>query len=202
MVDGDTIQRRLLGDSFDRLPAALRYQFGGAGPVIASGRCSVIHGGSGLARLLCAILRLPRKGSEQPLTLTAETKGRVTLVGREIGDRRLLFHATTGRGKRSNRLVQRRGLWSFVSIALSAEGGIAYRHKSTRFLGLPLPGFLAPRLSAHEWPDGENAVAFDATITLPGGRRLIRLHGWFMPSLKMEGGEDEVVFGTVGDQGA
>ena len=193
-MDGDTIQRRLLGESFDRLPTALRYQFGGAGPVMASGRCSVIHGGSAMARLLCKTLRLPRKGSEQPLTLSVETKGRVTLVAREIGDRCLLFYATTGRGKRSNRLVQRRGIWSFVSIALPAEGGISYRHKSTRLLGLPLPGFLAPKLTAHEWPDGEDAVTFDATITLPGGRRLIRLHGWFMPSLQMEGGEGEIVF--------
>lgn len=181
MAEGDTLQRRLLGDSFDGLPPPLRYQYGD-GPVLASGRCSVLYGGSAIARLMCGLMKLPRKGSDQPFVLRTETKGQATIVDREIGDRRFVLRATTGRGDRANRLAQRRGVWTFVSTALPAEGGIVYRHRRTHLLGLPLPGFLAPKLTAHEWPDSEDAVAFDATISLPGGRRLIRLHGWFQPS--------------------
>lgn len=182
MGEGNTLQRRLLGDRFDGLPAALRYQFGGGGSVHAEGRCNVLYGGSLLARLMCRLLRLPRKGIDQPFALRTESTGRSAVIERRIGDHILTFRAKTGRNKRANRLAQRRGVWCFVSIALPAEGGISYRHKSTRLLGIPLPGFIAPKLIAHEWPDGPENVAFDATISFPGGRRLIRLHGWFQPA--------------------
>ncbi|QFT93897.1 hypothetical protein FIU86_13685 [Roseovarius sp. THAF9] len=75
-------------------------------------------------------------------------------------------------------LAERMGAMVAMSRLVPAEGGLDLADWRFRFLGLPLPKWAAPRVSASERPEA-GRYRFDISIGLPWERApVLRYHGW------------------------
>ena len=87
------------------------------------------------------------------------------------------------------RLAERMGAIVAMSRLVTADGGLDLTDWRFRCLGLPVPGWMAPKVSASERPDA-GRYRFEISIGLPWGRApVLRYHGWLdVAQLADEGG--------------
>jgi hypothetical protein len=161
---------RLMGQAaWAHLGESVRRLHGAAGTLYGSGRFTVRHGERGAARLLARLMHLPPAGADVPVQLVVTQHS-----GGERWDR--TFGATPfvteQRGAASGLMVERIGPTD-VSYHLEVAGGALYyrqRGMALRMgpLRLPIPGWLAPQISAREsaMPD-EKSTHISVKVTLP-----------------------------------
>jgi hypothetical protein len=167
------VYRSLLGERFDRLPAALREVHGDSGSVSLEGRCDVKRGTSLLSSILAVVAGLPPAGREIPLhvTLRRDTRG-------ETWTRRFAGHAMRSRlRERGGLLVESLGPARFA-FALDSDGDrIDWHLRSVHALGVPLPVRWFEGVQAREWAeDGVYRFEVRAAVALAG--LLIHYRGW------------------------
>jgi len=149
--------RQVLGDSFAALQANVRRAH--EAPLRAQGVLDVEHGTHPFTALLVALLRLPAAGRGVPVTLRAalESGKSAALIAspptmrwvRRFGGWPLVTHQYAHRG----RLVERYGPGR-VHYRLCVDGdSLVYEQESMRFLVVPAPRFLAPRIRARVSPE-------------------------------------------------
>lgn len=146
----------------------------------AEGISRVERGGTIPSRLIAALFGLPRSGDNVPVRVTFVQDGAREVWQREFAG--IVFRTTQelGRGKYAGYLIERFGPWHFVLATPSGPGGLRLEPRGMRFLGLPLPSFLWPRVTASETVvDGR--FAFDVILDLPLIGRLIRYRGTLRP---------------------
>lgn len=87
------------------------------------------------------------------------------------------------------RLAERMGAMVAISRLVPAEGGLDLTDWRFRCLGLPVPGWIAPKVAARERPDAGRYL-FEISIGLPWARApVLRYHGWLdMAQAADEGG--------------
>ena len=140
----------LLGPSYDALAPPVRAAH--EAPLAAEGAMDVVHGDHFLTPLLIHIMKLPAKGANLPVVLRVTNEPRTnhrvrpTMVWRrQIGTTVL----DTRQFARANRLVEQSGPGT-IEFALQADtqGSLHYSDVACRFMSLPIPRFLAPRVRA------------------------------------------------------
>jgi len=187
MTPDGPLYRRLLGASWDELPAVLRRLHGESVPVRAAGTMRVRHGENGLARMLARLARLPAAGEAVDVRLDVIPEGDGEAWRRSFRGRPLVSFQWGGP---HGLLVERIGLLE-ARFRLEVVGGALLYHPAGAAvclgpLRLPLPSWWAPRISARERPldgcDGAGVavevrapvlgllVAYDGTITGIEGR--------------------------------
>lgn len=120
------------------------------------------------ARALCRLVRLPPAGEEVDTRLVVTQDGERERWARSFGGRRLVSDEFAG-GDRL--LVERVPPFELRFRLEPLAGALHFRQVGTAlrlgFLRLPLPAFLAPRVTASETPAGGGAVRVEVTIRAP-----------------------------------
>jgi hypothetical protein len=177
-----SVHARVLGASFEQLPALLRGVHDARPHREFSGRCSVESGRNWLARLISLFASLPRRSHDDVAVhvVIERSDARETSEPREIWTRRF--------GEQRMRSIIRRGRDGLeecfgpivLRFALSAEPSrIVWRLSGARFLCIPLPAALFAGCGAVETiVDGR--YCFDARAGIAGIGLLVHYKGWLV----------------------
>jgi len=120
-------------------------------PLMATGAVDVVHGAHPLTPLIVRAMKLPAPGA-QPVMLhvaMASASPAATMAWtRRIGGTSL----DTRQYARQGRLVERNGPGTVEFVLRVDDGALLYEPAGCRFLGVPLPCPLAPRVRARVAP--------------------------------------------------
>lgn len=168
----------LLGADFERLPAPCRRMHSPRSPSSARGVARVTRGRGLLSRLVGAIARMPPAADSVPIRVYFAPRGPGQEVWiREFGPRMFL-------SRLSQRGTLLREFLFPVQLDFRLEGsetGVTWHLVRASVLGvLPLPGPLAPRVTAREWAE-DGKYRFLAEVTLPIVGFVVRYEGWLGP---------------------
>jgi hypothetical protein len=169
------LYRRVLGDDFDRLPEVTRRLHRGRPAIIAVGEAEVTPAANGLGRMVAGIFGLPRTAGRQPVRVVIESRDGREHWTRFFGDRpmRSVMSAAPG-----NLVEEQFGPCRMRMRLVARSTGLDMERVSGRLWGVPLPGFLLPRIRATERVDEYRRHAFDVEITAPLLGRLVAYQGW------------------------
>lgn len=171
--DYTPLYSRVMGAQFDRLPPPVRamHQIIGDGGAHGSGR--VTRGTSLLARLIGWVQGFPKAGAHDIHVRFAEVDGRERWTRDFSGER---FSSELSATASGDALVERFGPMRFV-FDLTAEGEVLHMHlRRWSVLHIPMPKWLAPRITAREYAAGED-FCFDVSIRYPLIGEIIRYEG-------------------------
>ena len=150
-----SLYQDLLGPAYDALAPAVRVAH--EAPLSAEGAMDVVHGDDVLTPLLVRMMKLPASGTNLPVVLGVTNEPRRADAGTAMVWRRQIGATVldTRQFARDGRLVEQSGPGT-VEFALQADdnGSLHYSDVACRFLGLPLPRFLAPRVCAQVSANG------------------------------------------------
>jgi len=171
---------RLLGDAWERLPAAIREMHSVERGRVAHGRASVERGHGPLAALIGWVMRFPKPCADTALTVRFEAAAGVETWIRTFGEASFASRQLAGIGRSERLLVERFGPLSFA-MALVWDGkrlSLALRRWS--FLGAPLPLWLGPTSQAYEAAE-DGRFTFHVEIGHPLAGMIVRYRGWLDP---------------------
>jgi hypothetical protein len=157
---------RVLGFNFEQIAEPLRLAH--AAEATLHGRFRITRGPGYAARVLAALLRLPRP------SLAAETRLVIAAYGdrqqwrRSFDDRHLdTWQYQTG----DRELGERIGILEFRFGLTAANGGLVFQQVDAAFvlgsMRLRLPAAWAPRIEAREDPAGADQIAVNVRVVLP-----------------------------------
>lgn len=171
MADDKHLYEELLGPSWAVLPAITRALHSPAPRSGFSGRADIRRGDNALARWMAGILGLPEAGADVPARVeVSRVQDRVQ--GRKQGNGELLErwydgrHFATLQYARAGLLCERFGPFTLKFQLSANERGIDFHRAGVAVWGVPLPGFLSPRVTASERADGD-VHRFDVRLDLP-----------------------------------
>ena len=171
------VYARAMGERFAALPPLVRaihevHADGGA-----EGEGIVTRGANPLARLFAAIMRMP-PAAKTPLHVSfAERDGAETWT-RDFGGHRFNSVLTaTGGG-----VTERFGPIRFGFDLPSDGEGLRMAFRRWSLFGVPLPRFLAPRIAAREWQEGDR-FRFEVAVSMPLIGPIVHYTGWLRPVL-------------------
>lgn len=172
--------RRLLGPAMDLLPDAIRHVHDGHGRLELSGLAQIDMMPGLLPWLICALMGLPKPGRDVPVTVIFDCNPASEYWQRRFGDRRYASSFTAGTGAETGLLIERMGMITNVFRIEAIPDALRLTVVRCRFLGVPMPGWLAPRCSVTERTEDED-FAFDIPVDLPWMGRLIHYRGRIKP---------------------
>lgn len=166
---------RLLGARWRELPEGLRRLHSARR---LAGAFDIEPGGSGWARLLQRLLRLPRQAARVPVTVEIRRANGVEVWRRQIGDWRLETRASEVRG----RLREAFGPLEFEFEMIQDAGGLRHQQLAVRLrllgLSVPIPRPAAPRVEGEEKAvPPPHAAEVAVRLAAPGGAPLIAYRG-------------------------
>ena len=169
---------RVLGAAFDGLPAPIRDLHAPRTVLHTSGTAEIDAATGLLARLVMALLGLPRPGRDVPVEVLFEPlPGARQAWRRRFGDRRYASIVWPHEADGAGLLAERLGVFTLIYRLEVEPRGLVWRGRSCRILGMPAPDWLMPRILCIESADG-GRFTFDIDVTMPLIGWLIRYRGW------------------------
>ncbi len=171
------LYRRVLGEGFDRLPEVTRRLHRGRPAVIAEGEAVVAPAENPIARFIAKRFGLPRDEGRVPVRVVIESRDGREHWTRFFADRpmRSVMSAVP------DGLIEERFGPVAIRMRLVPRGdGLDMQRVSGRLWGVPLPGFLLPRITAEERVDEGGRHRFEVEIRLPLLGRLIAYRGYLV----------------------
>jgi hypothetical protein len=163
-TDETILFRRVLGDRFDRLPAAVRAIHGSAGRAVLTGRGRARGGGNPLARIARAVLNLPSPGAYPDLKVTVAPDAGGEAWTRAFGAGAFTSHLRPGR--ELGQFEERFGPLRFSFEAEPTANGFRWRFVDCRTGPVPLPPGLASRIRARAF-DADGTYRFSVAVAHP-----------------------------------
>ncbi|WP_371423633.1 DUF4166 domain-containing protein [Tardiphaga sp.] len=176
--------RRLLGASYDTLPAAIRDGHDVSGILVLEGQADATAPDTLIAAVFSRLFRFPRSGSNMPLRVEMRSED----DGSETWTR--IYPDVTMRSNLRNADPSTQCLdevFGPVAIRLkwqATDVGLTLSPIGARLLGIPLPSFLCPRSVARETVDNNGRFQFDVDISMPLIGRIVRYRGFLVPMSK------------------
>ncbi len=171
-----SLYRRVLGRAWKGLHPRLR-RFHGEGALRAEGKVDVERGGLP-AKALAWMMRLPAQGKEVALRLEVQQRAGGEVWRRDFGGRGLASAQWAGA---DGTLWEKAGPLRLQLELKVLRGMLSYESKAARLrlglLDLPLPRWLAPRVSALEKAGPGGKVMAEVSVEMPLLGRLIRYGG-------------------------
>jgi saccharopine dehydrogenase-like NADP-dependent oxidoreductase len=179
----DNLMERAVGtDIYRTLPQALRAFHDADAPPVWSGRAEIEQGRGLIARLIGAIVGLPRGGSDIPVTVSVDREvdgSRLTETWvRNFGGQRFVSVLST---ETKAGATERFGPLTFNLGLAVKDGDIHFPVTGWRIGPLRLPAFVAPRSEAREYVDDQDRFRFDVRMSLPLFGLLAHYRGWLKP---------------------
>lgn len=179
---GDSSQplyRRVLGRDFETLPPEVRALHDLRAAARATGFCDIERGRHWLSRLVGRVFAMPPAGTGVPVTVTFVPDGTAEAWRRDFGGA-VLRSRQEYCPDAPGHLVERFGVLACRLQVAASDTGLDLLLRGVRFLGVPVPRPLWPRIAA-----GERVRAglfhFDVAIKLPLAGLLIRYRGGLRP---------------------
>jgi hypothetical protein len=166
---------RVMGARFAALPPVVRAIHDISADAGAAGEANVARGRNLLARMTAAIVRFPPAGVYPLHVAFAEQGGRERWT-RDFGGHLFSSELSERRGL----AVERFGPMRFGFALASTPVGLAMHLRRWSLLGLRLPLFLAPRITAREWEE-EHRFRFDVRLHFPLIGEIAHYSGWLRP---------------------
>jgi len=167
------LYRRLLGERFEALPPCVRELHDVVAFSTWTGRADVERGVSLASRITATLFGLPPAGRDQALRVTFEPVDGKEIWSRSFGD--AVFRSV--QYERGGLLRERVGPSTFVFALETSAEGMALKLRGVRFLGVPLPRFLAPSVRTFE-SERDGRYRFEVEASLPLLGRIVRYVGW------------------------
>ncbi|MGH8453034.1 MAG: DUF4166 domain-containing protein [Nevskiales bacterium] len=166
--------QRLLGPSFNVLPAPLRHLHDDRTHKIFAGRCRIERGRHWLVPLFAWVMSLPKGGEDLPVQIAIDSAQRRETWARNFAGQPMRSTLSEHDGY----LVERMGPMGF-RFALRVEGqAIVWTLAGVRLLGLlPLPLAWFSGVTARESMQSDR-YQFDVRAALPFVGPLIHYRGW------------------------
>ena len=170
---GPSLYRRVLGADFDVLPETTRRLHRGAPAILAEGEAMVESVASAPARLLSRWLGMPVRSGKVAVRVVIEQR-----QGREYWSRSFAGKVMRSEMREECGLIAERfGPFSIRMRLLAHGAGLDMRRVDGRFLGLPIPAFLLPQITAEERVDMKGKHLFNVEIGVPLLGRLVAYRG-------------------------
>lgn len=170
--------------TFKQLPASLQKFHSATGQPVWQGKANIENGKSILAKLVLRVMKLPRAGTDIPVTVAIE---RCISPDGERSENwtRSFDHQTFSSIMKHNKnddFTESFG-WLSFTIDLHADQKCINLPISHWHIGrLPLPLKLAPKLEAMEFEDTQGRFNYDVKIKLPLIGMLVHYKGWLKPA--------------------
>ena len=171
-MSGTSLFERALGARFTALAPALRRFHGLSGHHELHGVVETDPPASAIGRALAWGLGSPRRAASGPIRFELDAAPDAETWTRH-------FPARTMRSRMQlvdGRVVERMGLARLVFSLDEVDGGLRMRLQSLRFLGIPCPAWLRPRLLAEETGDGDR-LCFRIEAAVTGLGRVVGYRG-------------------------
>ena len=179
-VETGVFERVLGSDKYGNLPEQVRNFHNAAGYPVWQGEADVERGTGLVSRLLGAVIGLPNAGRGLQDQVSVERHG----DGSETWTRTFAGHSFSSRMSydADAKLHETFGPTTFtLGLGLTARGATLPVSQG-KLLGFPLPHFLLPKSTAHEFVDSEGRFRFDVRLDLPFFGLLVHYRGWLVPA--------------------
>lgn len=182
MAERIPLYREVLGADYDRLPPIIQAMHDVRGRHSARGRGRVCRASNLPGRLLANFLGMPAEASDIAVETSFTLEDGVESIMRNYGGSILTTHQALAPGSTAGQrlLLERFGPMKLFIRLEGDEAGITFHLQRCSLLGLPLPAFLAPRLTARERVTGGKYHYF-VQVALPLLGRLIEYEGFLDP---------------------
>ena len=172
-MSGMSLFERVLGARYGELAPALRRFHRLAGRHELHGEVETDPPATALGRALAGLLGSPRRATTGPIRFELEaTPARETWT-RHFPGRTMASRMAFADG----RVVERMGA-ATLTFALATDGGSLHmRLERMRFLGIPCPAWLRPRIVAEETGEGER-LHFRIEAHVVGVGQVVGYRGW------------------------
>jgi hypothetical protein len=174
-MEGLPLFHRLYGDSLSHLPQPIVRIHEVRDTSTWRGAAWVAQGTSLAAKLLCWLLRFPPRGEAVPLVVVMERSGNGEIWRRKFGNHPMTTRLVPGRLPRT--VEETLAAVTLVSRLDPEASGVLQVPVGLRILGLKLPRFLWPKITARESTEGTR-YRFMIAVGLPWGTPLVRYEGW------------------------
>jgi Domain of unknown function (DUF4166) len=169
----------LLGDAYDALAPSVRTAH--EAPLTAEGAMDVVHGDYFLTPLLVRVMKLPWKGTNLHVSLHVTNEPHTSPSVRTTMSWRRQIGATvldTRQLSRDGRLVEQSGPGTIeFALHTDSQGSLHYSDIACRFMGVPVPRFVAPRVRAEV---SANGSGWHVDVTVQWRGRLVCRYGGAM----------------------
>ncbi|MCW3847310.1 DUF4166 domain-containing protein [Sphingomonas sp. LB-2] len=166
---------RAMGARFAALPPLVRAIHEVQADGGAEGEGMVTRGANPLAGLFAAMMGMPPSGSTPLHVGFAERDGEERWT-RDFGGHRFASVLS----EREGGVTERFGPLRFGFDLPSDGEGLRMVLSGWSLFRIPLPRFLAPRIAAREWQEGER-FRFEVEVTMPLIGRIVHYTGWLRP---------------------
>lgn len=168
---------RLLSGTWAALPEPIRRLHALNDRLTAVGRARVERGDGLLARWAAAMAGFPPRAEDIEVRVDLERRGEIEIWRRNFGGH--LLQSTQEAG-RERRLVERFGPAAFAMALVWDGRRLNLRLRSWRLLGLPMPAWSAPAVTAWESVE-DDRFRFFVEIGHPWAGLIVRYQGWLAP---------------------
>jgi Domain of unknown function (DUF4166)/Saccharopine dehydrogenase NADP binding domain len=175
------LYRRVLGESWHRLPPPIRQLHTVDAASTHVGRCTVERGRSPLAWIVAQTVSFPRAGDNLPITVRLVAQSGKERWSRRVAGRAFSSVQSAGQGRAEGLVRERFGAVA-VDMALVVEPGrLVYVVRRWSLFGVSLPLWLGPRSVAVETVD-DRKFCFHVEIAHPLTGLIVRYRGWLLPA--------------------
>jgi len=164
--------RRILGDEFDALPAAVRAMFDHNGHRFARGTADVVAGDSVIARICIALSGFPAPGTDIPVSILFLSEGAADIWYRTFRNRTF---ASRHSGS-DHVLYEQFGALTFVFRLGGSADAVRFDMTETWLFGITLPRWARPRIAASQ-SQADGRFRFEIAVDLPVVGRMVRMTG-------------------------
>jgi hypothetical protein len=174
------LYRRMLAGAWNGLPPAVAAMHDSAATRTVEGRATVERGTGLAARIIAAIIGFPAANPDIPVSVRFEcADGRETWI-RTFGKTSFRSVQSAGTGRDTYLLAEDFGPFRVLIALVPDKGRLRLVIRGWRFLGLPLPLFLAPGGETFE-EERDGTFRFHVEISSPLTGLIVRYTGWLRP---------------------
>jgi hypothetical protein len=170
---------RLLGDAWDKLPAAVREMHTLTAERVAHGRCTIVRGSGLLANFIASLFRLPKAAADLPVAVRFTPRNAGERWVRRFGEQVMSSLLLPGRGRSERLICERFGPFDFAQALIVDGGRLRYAMRGWSVFGLPLPACLAPRSNSYETQQ-DGRFEFHVELSLPLLGPIVSYRGWLV----------------------
>jgi saccharopine dehydrogenase-like NADP-dependent oxidoreductase len=170
--------------NYATLPRAVRLFHNREGHPVWQGEADVDRGTNIVSRIVGAIIGLPKAGRGLRCHVSVERRSDGAEKWTRTFDA-LSFCSLMSKGK-DRKLLEAFGPAIFTLGLEGSDRGTDLPVLKGRVFGIPLPQFLLPRSTAHEFSDDQGRFRFDVKLDLPVFGLLVHYRGWLVPRSSQE----------------
>jgi hypothetical protein len=184
------LYRVLLGEEWDRLPAAVAALHDVSGDLAASGRADIVRGKGLLAWFAASLAGFPDAAEQTEITVQFAARNGVERWTRRFGGK--VFRSTQCAVRRGGDigpallLAEDLGPFRILTEPVIENNRLLLKVRGWRLAGLPLPMMLAPDGLVYE-EERDGRFHFHVEVRAPLIGLIVRYTGWMVPESTSDG---------------